>query len=411
MRILATSPTYFPIVGGAELLIDDVLTMLAADHQVRLLTPHLPEDSRPFWVNGAGDGPVPYDVERFEDRYDLLDLRGHRVTRGLIPPMSLSGVGAIGRAIKRFRPDVLVTFFGVPLGLPSVLMQRIHGVPLVVVLCGSDVPSPRTRPVPFWSAYIRAVTDAADRAVYVSESTFRALHEREMRPGHDLVIHGGVDASRLVPRDPHALRAHLGIGPHETMLFTLSRLGPEKRVDVVVRAFARLHRRHPGVRLVVGGLGSELPALRALARDLGVEREVVFPGYIDEDKADYFAAADIFVFHSLFETFGQVLAEAMAMGKPVVSVSAGAIPEVVDDGVTGLIVEPENPVALAGAIERLLDTPALLRAFGEAGRDKAERNFSWRSQAIAWAEAVRFDRRPRPVHRPVRKEVEDDALA
>lgn len=404
MRILAVSPTFFPIVGGAELLIDDVMTLLSKNNEARLITPVLPASTSDFWVVESEQQQPPYDVVRFRDRFNLLDIRGHRMLRGLIPPMSLSAIRALDSEIRRFRADILVTFFGVPYGLPSLLAKMKHHIPLIMVLCGSDVPSPRTQPVPFWSRYIRAVTDIADRSVYVSESCFGALHNREMKPGHDLVIHGGVDSSRLVERDPRGLRQRLGIDPDQLMLFTLSRLGPEKRVDVVIEAFALLRRRLSNVRLVVGGMGSELPALKELAAALGVADDVIFPGYIDEDKGDYFAASDVFVFHSLFETFGQVLAEAMFMGKPVVSVRAGAIPEVVDDGVTGIIVEPEDPASLAQVTETLLLDPIRRREFGDAGRIKAERCFTWQAQARAWADAIAFETPSRPL---VRSEVED----
>lgn len=397
MKILAVSPTFFPIVGGAELLIDDVMTMLSQNNETRLVTPVLPESTSDFWALDDARGELPYDVVRFEDRVNLLDLRGHRLLRGLIPPMSLSALPAIDREVRRFGPDVIVTFFGVPYGLPSLWVRLRHHVPLIMVLCGTDVPSPRTEPVPFWTRYLRWITNAADRSVYVSASCYRALHNKEMRPGHDIVIHGGVDASRLETKDPQGLRQRLGIGDDETMLFTLSRLGPEKRVDVVINAFAELRKRVPNVRLVIGGVGSELQDLRELASRLGVHREIIFPGYIDEDKGDYFAAADLFVFHSLFETFGQVLAEAMVAGTPIVTVRAGAIPEVVDDGVTGVIVEPEDPIALSRAMETLILDPRRRHELGVAGREKAERCFTWKAQARAWADAVTFDTAGQPI--------------
>lgn len=390
MRLLVATPTFYPIVGGAELLIDDIMRMLSIRHEARLLTPELPASSRPFWVESAGATALPYQVVRFRDRYNTLDIRGHKLTRGLIPPMSLSGVAAIDREVRSFRPDVLVTFFGVPLGLPSVLVKLRRRIPLVVVLCGTDVPSPRTRPVPVWRYYIRGVTAAADRAVYVSRFCYDALHGRSFDSAHDLVIHGGVDEERMRPADPNALRRRLGLAPDELMLFSLSRLGPEKRVDIVIHAFARVLRDHPRTHLVIGGLGSEYDSLTRLVDDLGIGASVTFAGYVDEEKADYFAASDIFVFHSMFETFGQVVAEAMTMGKPVVSVRAGAVSEVVDDGVTGLLSAPEDADGLAASIAALIDDPDRRLEMGRAGREKAKRCFDWKAQSIAWENALHF---------------------
>jgi glycosyltransferase involved in cell wall biosynthesis len=402
-RVLVTSPTYFPIVGGAELLIHDVLTLLSRGHDVRLVTPRLPESSRPFWDGDdvmARERPS-YEVAWFDDRHDMLDVRGHRVTRGLIPPMSLSAVSALGAHVRQFKPDQLVTFFGIPLGLPSLLIRALHGLPLTMVLCGTDLPSPRTAQVPLWKNYLRATTSGADRAVYVSRFCFDALEQREFNPDHDRVIHGGVPTDLVATADPGRVRRDLGLDDDELLLFCLSRIGPEKRIDVVVRAFASLRRQGCRARLVIGGQGSELPSLKVLAQELGVGDEVVFAGQLGPEKVDYYAACDIFVFHSMFETFGQVLAEAMMCGKPIVTSRAGAIPEVVDDGVTGLLVEPEDAGAFASAILQLAGNEWLRLKMGNAGKRKARVCFDWPSRAAEWLDALRLPAQPPPEARAI----------
>lgn len=389
-RVLATSPTYFPIIGGAELLIDDVLTMLSDDHDVRLLTPYLPEYSRPFWSRQREEGEK-YEVVRFEDRYDLLDVRGHKLTRGLIPPVSLSGIVEMARHAKDFEPDLLLTFFGIPFGLSSLAVKARYRLPLAVVLCGSDLPGPRTAAVPAWGNYLRATTAGADRAIYVSRFCFDALERRQFDPTHDAVIHGGVDASLLLGGDAAAVRRRHSIDSDEVVFFCLSRLGPEKRLDVVVRAFAHVVASGVKGRLVLGGQGSERDVLEDLARDMGLTDRVIFTGELGREKADYFAACDVFVFHSVFETFGQVVAEAMTCGKPVVSVRAGAIPEVVDEGVTGLLVEPLDDAAFAGAMKELAESSNARARMGAAGRAKALSCFDWVSRAQEWTHALGLD--------------------
>jgi glycosyltransferase involved in cell wall biosynthesis len=86
---------------------------------------------------------------------------------------------------------------------------------------------------------------------------------------------------------------------------------------------------------------------------------------------------DLFVFHSTYETFGIVIAEAMACGKPVVSVRTTAIPEVVQDGITGVLAAPMDPVDLAEKIVSLLDSPARMEEMGRNGRRWAEEHFDW----------------------------------
>jgi glycosyltransferase involved in cell wall biosynthesis len=152
---------------------------------------------------------------------------------------------------------------------------------------------------------------------------------------------------------------------------------------------------------VIGGQGSELPSLKVLAQELGVGDEVVFAGQLGPEKVDYYAACDIFVFHSMFETFGQVLAEAMMCGKPIVTSRAGAIPEVVDDGVTGLLVEPEDAGAFASAILQLAGNELLRLKMGNAGKRKARVCFDWPSRAAEWLDALRLPAQPPPEARAI----------
>ncbi|HSK46378.1 MAG TPA: glycosyltransferase family 4 protein, partial [Coriobacteriia bacterium] len=322
----------------------------------------------------------------------LMNSRGHRLSRGLLPPMSLSAFTAIRREVREFKPDILVTFFAVPFGLPSVMLKHLTGVPLLLVLCGNDLPGPRTERVPLWASYLRWATGASDRVVYVSRFCFDALEHRPFREPHDVVLHGGVmqDQIRATDEQIAALRRRLSVGDDDLMLFSLSRLAPEKRVDVVVRAFAMLPDLGRRAVLVIGGQGSESTALQELALRLGVADRVRFVGYLGPEKATYYAASDLFVFHSIFETFGQVVAEAMMSGTPVVSVRAGALSEVVDDGVTGLLAEPSDPAALAAQMTRLMEDDDLRAAMGKAGRHRALTHFAWSDMSRKWQDVLSF---------------------
>ena len=394
MRILVSTPTFFPIVGGAELLIRDVLEVWAEDHEVRLLTPHLDGRSSAFWVDDASlESACRFEIARFRDRFNLMDLPGHRKTRGIVPPVSLSVFPELSRQIRSFRPDALVTFFGAPYGLPSVQAARRHGIPMTLVLCGTEIPSPRTAVAPIWHSYLRRTARAADRVVYVSRFCFDALFPRgHFTPPHDNVIYGGIGLTDE-PKAESAieLRRRLGLTEDDVMVFSLSRLGPEKRMDVLLRAFASLPALPRRVRLVIGGQGAEAEALQALARTLGIDDDVVFTGYLGPEKDIYYQAADIFAFHSLFETFGQVLVEAMAAGKPVVAVRAGAIPEVVAHGETGLLSQPLDVEAIAGDIAALvIDEPRRLQ-MGAAARRRVEELFDWEAARGSWASLLSAD--------------------
>lgn len=368
------------------MLIDDVLCCLTEQHAVRLLVPELPEESRAFWVGGApSDEDRPYEVRRFSDKVSLINVRGHRLTRGLIPPMSLSGTWALWRHAKDFDADAIMCFLFVPFGLPSLLVKMARRLRLVLVLCGTDLPSPRTSTVPAWASYVRESVKRADRTVFVSRFSMDSVLRRPPRHDRDLVIYGGVDGSRMSPhRGAAQLRSELGLTDKDVLVLSLGRIAQEKRVDVVLRAFAAISRRNSRVSLVIAGQGPGLDDLRTLATDLGVSEKVSLVGHLGREKADYFAACDVFAFHSLYETFGQVVAEALWCGKPVVASAVGAVPEVVEDGVTGLLVAPLDVTGFASALSRLVEDPHLRETLGRAGRAAAVSRFCWEHQREQW---------------------------
>jgi glycosyltransferase involved in cell wall biosynthesis len=170
----------------------------------------------------------------------------------------------------------------------------------------------------------------------------------------------------------------------------MQRLSDEKRVDVVIESFAIVLRKHPAARLVIGGTGPSLPALQSLANKLGLSDTVLFSGYIPDDELPlYYAMADIFVFHSAYETFGIVLAEAMAAGTPVVSVDHTAIPDVVTDRDTGVLVPPFDPAAMANAVGELLESPGERARLSANARLWVEKNLAWERIADHYEEVLK----------------------
>jgi glycosyltransferase involved in cell wall biosynthesis len=150
---------------------------------------------------------------------------------------------------------------------------------------------------------------------------------------------------------------------------------PQKSIDTLLQAFSRF-RRHAGVDawLAIVGAGPLEAELRRRARDLGVGERVVWAGF-HEDMRGVMRAFDVFAISSVYEGFGLVLIEAMASGRPVVATRAGAIPEVVADGDTGLLVPPGDPQAFAAALAKMTD-PALRRSLGQAGQRRALADFT-----------------------------------
>ena len=376
MRILVVSPYFLPNIGGTELLIHEVYRRIAARHEVCLMTPLPGRRWKTTHDASDYDDHAPFTVVRFRDTFDLANLRGRRLLRGLIPPFSLSAIGALSNLVKEFRPEVISAYYAVRTGLAAVLIGRRHDIPVVLTFVGRDVPGPTTPPL--WKYYDRLIAKLATDVTYISDycrfAIYGALHDEKGR-----TIYGGVDVDKFNPQvDGQSARRALGLDSDSLVLFSLQRLRPEKRTDIILRSMSHVLSRYDDITLVVGGKGGEERYLKELAGELGLENHVLFTGYIPDEKLpQHFAMADIFVFHSTHETFGLVLAQAMAAGKPIVSVRNTAIPEVVEDGTNGILVEPLNAEAFAEAVLTLAADTQLRDEMGRSGRERAVRRFDW----------------------------------
>ncbi|MBO0867449.1 MAG: glycosyltransferase family 1 protein [Micromonosporaceae bacterium] len=204
--------------------------------------------------------------------------------------------------------------------------------------------------------WVRAIHNGSDRTLAPSTSSATALHEHGVE--RVWLWRRGVDSSRFDPAHRSvALRRALAPGG-EMLVGYVGRLATEKRVDLLAGICAL-----PGTRLVLVGSG---PALESLRKQLP---QALFLGArTGRQLARIYASLDIFVHSGPFETFGQTIQEASASGLPVVAPAAGGPLDLVQDGVTGYLVEPNNGPALTDAVGALVADPALRAKMGEQGR-------------------------------------------
>jgi glycosyltransferase involved in cell wall biosynthesis len=162
------------------------------------------------------------------------------------------------------------------------------------------------------------------------------------------------------------------------VVLTVGRLERRKGVDVLLRAMPRVWQRFPDAQVRLIGNEGDLSRGDLLAMALADKREqIVFPGFLERDQlVKEYQHATIYIAPTQYETFGYTVLEAMACGRPVISTQVGAIPELVDDGKTGLLVPWNDPTELAEAIIKLLDDPASAARMGAAGREKASNDFA-----------------------------------
>jgi glycosyltransferase involved in cell wall biosynthesis len=185
------------------------------------------------------------------------------------------------------------------------------------------------------------------------------------------VVHCGVDMKRY----PYAVpRQEAGLS-----VLCVGRLVPQKGLDILVEAVDGLARRGVDIRLMLVGSGPLEASLRLKVRHLDLEDRVRFEGAVGQDDIGrYYAEADLFCLPSFAEGVPVVLMEAMATGRPVVATRVAGIPELVDDGVSGLLVAPGSVEQLVRALERLASSSELRERMGLAGRQKVEQEFDAR---------------------------------
>ena len=212
------------------------------------------------------------------------------------------------------------------------------------------------------ASYACAHSVVANSAAVAARLRAEGVGERAIR-----IIPNGIDLDAYAARTPsHSLRR----------IVTGANLRPEKAHDVLIDAFASLSTVHPDVELVIVGTGNRDAELRALATQRGVAARVHFLGHRD-DVAGILAGGDIFVLPSRTEAFPNSVMEAMAAGLPVIATAVGGVPELIQDGVNGVLIPPDNRAALIDALRNLVDSPARAAAFGQSARDTIASRFSF----------------------------------
>jgi len=236
-------------------------------------------------------------------------------------------------------------------------------------------------------ALLAALTPSMDRLIVPSESIARKVRAEGRGAARFAVIPNGVDLSRFAsPVPPCRLRSELGIPARAPLLGVVARLEPEKGHRHLIAAMPAILRAAPDAWLAIVGEGSEADSLRAQADALDVAARVAFTGR-REDVIALTADLSIAVLPSLREAQGISILEAMALRRPVVASAVGGIPEVITDGVDGVLVPPGDAVALAEAIVRLIRDPGLRERIGEAGYRTVVDRFSIDAQ-VRRTEAV-----------------------
>lgn len=373
MRVLLVSQDFPPDVGGIQTYSLELAKRLVRwCDALEVVAPAVPG------CDGA-DGALDFPVRRVRSSTNALMVRGMpalwtRARAGQFDvALHAQWTTAPGSLLARRR------------GWPRRVFVAAHGRELLLRPVASLPPAQRA-----YDATRRWVMRGADGIFAVSRYTAGLARTLGVDPARVHVVENGVDAARFDLPDAEA-RAQAFVARHglhgRPCFVTVARLQPHKGIDTGIAALPALRQRVPGATYVIVGSGPDEDRLRALAKQLQVTDAVRMLGRVDDDEVvDALLACDAFALLSReaipdVEGFGLVLLEAGACGRPVIGARSGGIPDAVDEGRSGLLVEPDDVEATADALARVLGDPELAQRLGEGGRHRATEVLSWERAA------------------------------
>lgn len=377
LRIGFFTDFYLPMVNGAVVSIELLVRSLrAAGHHVTVFAPRFPG-------------------------YRDFDEEVHRIpaVRYLqIPPVYIAvpGTPRVTLELRRTQLDILHVHSPLSIGLLAYFTARVKKVPLIYTNHCSITDythylkvGGQTRPV-IWAAgkFSSASANLSDQVVVPSAKFKRVLQEQNVhRPIH--IIPYGIELGNFYEKKPiGAYRSQLGMGPDAHLLLYVGRLAPEKRVDILIEAFAYVAARFPDAYLVIAGDGDTRPGLEAQAAATGYSGRIRFLGMVSRnDLPNLLHDAALFLSASTSETQCIALLEAIAAGLPVVAVWDDAFDGMLVDGVNGYIA-PRDPESFGVTICNLLADRAARQRFGQNSTELS-RKFSIEAQVSALTELYR----------------------
>lgn len=364
-KLLIVSDLFAPSIGGTETVTDAMATNLPkVGYETTVVAPAVARKTTPYSEKSRHG----YPIERLRSFSPHLqkNLRfGNRPYKQLVQYLDQVG-----------QPDIIHANNLFPLSRAAIKYARHNNVPLVI---GSHLmPESITFGLSWFKAlqrglnrfgwrYIARVYNKADMVMSPTNTGIRYLKRNGLRVP-TRAISNGIDlrANQPIHTDKSVLRKKLGISGDSVLMYA-GRLGVEKRIDVIITAFAKEYATFNATLILLGD-GNARKQLRRQVKKLGIEKNVIFTGYVTDHqrKREYLAASDGFVIASPVELQSLVTMEAMAVGLPVLAARAGALPELCQNDVNGFTFSDGNADQLADRMFKLLSNGKLRQKFSKA---------------------------------------------
>jgi glycosyltransferase involved in cell wall biosynthesis len=289
------------------------------------------------------------------------------------------------RLAKKTDPGCLHAHWWIPTGLLGCVISRLRRLPLLVTLHGTDVGLINKNLL--FAFLARWVFKHATGITVVSNFIKSQLVGKlGVPPEKIFVLPMPIDTEKIYKKK---------VPPSERrMILCVARLTKQKNLGTLVRAFHEVYQKHKDIELVIIGEGPEKDNLLDLIRKLDLEDSVFVYGLIrQEELNDYYNKSEMVVLPSIDEGFGLVLVEEQWVKKPVIGANSGGIPDIIEDGKSGILFTRQDPVNLATAMERILSDENLASRLSEAGYESAVAKFSQEAFLRKYVEVLRWTQR------------------
>ncbi|GHH98206.1 N-acetyl-alpha-D-glucosaminyl L-malate synthase BshA [Neobacillus kokaensis] len=357
MRRLKIGITCYPTVGGSGVVATELGKMLAEKgHEI-----HFISSSIPFRLN-----KIYHNIY-----YHQVDVNQYSVFQ--YPPYDIALASKMAEIANREKLDVIHVHYAIPHAVCAILAKQMAGrdLKIVTTLHGTDITV---------LGYDPSLTDAikfgiekSDVVTAVSNALVNQTHELIHPDKHIETVYNFIDDRIYKKTNTGHLREEFGIQEDEKVIIHVSNFRTVKRVQDVVKAFAKVSAIMPAKLLLVGD-GPEMTIICRLVRELALEDQVIFLGK-QENLEELYSISDLMLLLSEKESFGLVVLEAMACGVPCIGTNIGGIPEVIDHGVTGYICEVGDIEEIASKAIKLLEDSVLHQHFSDKSLELVKTKF------------------------------------
>lgn len=390
LRILVVATTFPRWANDTEpRFVFDLSKQLAKNVNLWVLAPHAPGAKMEEEIEGVKILRFPY---FFPKSLQTLCYEG-----GILPklktkwlarlqlPFFLAAQGfAIWRTVRRYKINFIHCHWIIPQGVFAALIHTIYKIPYVLTGLGADVYAFNKMPV------VEILRKFAVQNAYLctanSKDLVKTLNSISQNPRFKHIPNGVYEDLFHANKMDHRLKEELGISG--IFLLGVGRFADKKGFKYLIQALPKILAKQPTAKLVLVGFGPKEKDLKQQARNLGIEDAVIFPGgKSGQDLAGYFATADIFIGPSIIvpggDTEGQpaVFAEAMSAKTAVVASDVGGISDMIEDGVTGLLIPEKDSDAIAQKVLTLCEDPELRNTLAENGRHLVLEKYCWKTVA------------------------------